>query len=845
MINEHKKNRRAVKYNIKPRNFVAKNATTSGAGEHKDKSKELPRKAKHKDKEMSIAEGEGNFAKAIDNLNGWYQVDSRNPDIEVFEFDDREGGFYAQGTVYHNTKTGRVKIEFEDKDGYHGGDIDDTFNSIGDAMDVLRRITTEIHPNTGKAQNFDRLGGRSVAGQDDVYKTDRAGKKGTLTKSRMDTMKMTSPYRKTGPKGVLPEGLLKEDIMGAPRPEDNHEATMALSELYRNAKYGMALLKIIEPNDAIDGWVQANLTSAADMLDKVGHYLDYKNIHGRKPEVAMEEDDNVDDADPGDTDGSMAREHLEMIVEYSIRLMEMIKPGDNLASWVSMKLTKASEAISSAKHFIEYRNFEKHAGDVFENKLIRMLAVELSESDIRKEKKQGVAEAVTSMPFGRVTAPDPSPEQQAAYTAQQQQQARFDPRWRLRPEGKEWLTMARQELEAAAQESDHDFKEVGIALSHDQVEKFGKNKDTFKYGNRFHADLTTDILKLMNQINPPQGGYSADDEAIADLSDKYAVSSEKEKQQLYKMTAKNNNMTTSEAKEYIEDCIAQNTMIDPEQWKEWNRDEEETELGEKITAVSGTAPAGYNNKPTTTSSKKPVGGGVTGGTVYTGGSSQRPASSLDRVRSKMGKGVAEDAHGSEHFMDIVDATNGDVRGIMQELRSSGLHSEIIKFCQWAREQGIADIYDAMKLAKRVGLENDDENEFAYEGYLHIKELLGGVAEAGYGRNRGYTQGFASPNAPSLGGNRYDSDGNQLGGGHDEYPSGGNQPMNFDRPQIVAWWFFDVPPDREEEARAYDIKKTKSGKYGMPQYDKSGRSFALRMNTATQKFGKPKKWVPKQ
>jgi hypothetical protein len=44
----------------------------------------------------------------------------------------------------------------------------------------------------------------------------------------------------------------------------------------------------------------------------------------------------------------------------------------------------------------------------------------------------------------------------------------------------------------------------------------------------------------------------------------------------------------------------------------------------------------------------------------------------------------------------------------------------------------------------------------------------GVVEAGYGRNRGYTQGFASPNAPSLGGNKYDSDGNQLGGGHDEY-----------------------------------------------------------------------------
>jgi hypothetical protein len=200
---------------------------------------------------------------------------------------------------------------------------------------------------------------------------------------------------------------------------------------------------------------------------------------------------------------------------------------------------------------------------------------------------QQMKEATTTqMPFGSITTPDPSPEQQAAYAAQQQQHARFDPRWRLRPEGKEWLLMARQELEAAAQESDHDFKEVGIALSHDQVEKFGKNDKTFAYGNRFHADLTTDILKLMNQISPPQGGYSADDEAIADLSDKYSVASEREKQQLYKMTAKQNNMSTAEAKEYIEDCIAQRTIIDPEQWKEWHRDEE-------VTENAGTPPSFY------------------------------------------------------------------------------------------------------------------------------------------------------------------------------------------------------------------------------------------------------------
>jgi hypothetical protein len=164
----------------------------------------------HKFMEQGVAEGKGDFAQAIENLHSWYEEESNNPDIRIWEFDDREGGYYAQGTVYYHAKTGRVKIEFEDRDGYHGGDVNDTFDSIGDAMNVLKNITVQIRPNTGKAQDFDKLGGRSVAGPDDLYKTDRVGRKGTLNKSRMDAMKTSSPYRKTGPKGQLPESGVEE-----------------------------------------------------------------------------------------------------------------------------------------------------------------------------------------------------------------------------------------------------------------------------------------------------------------------------------------------------------------------------------------------------------------------------------------------------------------------------------------------------------------------------------------------------------------------------------------------------------------------------------------------------------
>jgi hypothetical protein len=50
----------------KPRNFVAKNATTSGAGQHKDKAKTISRKEKHKGKQFDMSEdGEPMKIKAV------------------------------------------------------------------------------------------------------------------------------------------------------------------------------------------------------------------------------------------------------------------------------------------------------------------------------------------------------------------------------------------------------------------------------------------------------------------------------------------------------------------------------------------------------------------------------------------------------------------------------------------------------------------------------------------------------------------------------------------------------------------------------------------------------------
>jgi len=162
--------------------------------------------------DVGVAEGEGNFEKAIGNLHGWYEQESSDPDTKLYNFDDQEGGYYAGGTIEHNLKTGQITIDFEDTSGQYGGeDIKQTFNSIGDAMNVLRQITTQHRYNSGKAPKHDTLASKSLAGPDDLYKTDRAGKKGTLTKDRMAGMKASSQYTmRGGPKGMLPEQGVEE-----------------------------------------------------------------------------------------------------------------------------------------------------------------------------------------------------------------------------------------------------------------------------------------------------------------------------------------------------------------------------------------------------------------------------------------------------------------------------------------------------------------------------------------------------------------------------------------------------------------------------------------------------------
>ena len=172
-----------------------------------------------------VNEGEGDFGKAIGNLNGWYEVDPDQPNTRQYKFDDQEDEYYADGVVIQDLKTGKIKVEFNDKAGEYGGNnINDTFNSIGDAMNALGTLTTQKRYSGGKSYSRDSLASKSLAGPDDVYKTDRAGKIGTLTKSRMGNMKASSQYTmRGGPKGVLPEGKDGQDLDKVRKKYDKYD----------------------------------------------------------------------------------------------------------------------------------------------------------------------------------------------------------------------------------------------------------------------------------------------------------------------------------------------------------------------------------------------------------------------------------------------------------------------------------------------------------------------------------------------------------------------------------------------------------------------------------------------
>ncbi len=54
-------------------------------------------------------------------------------------------------------------------------------------------------------------------------------------------------------------------------------------------------------------------------------------------------------------ESQMAKSQLYRTAEYASELEQMIQDGEELDAWVQAKITKASDYLSSVKHYLQYK----------------------------------------------------------------------------------------------------------------------------------------------------------------------------------------------------------------------------------------------------------------------------------------------------------------------------------------------------------------------------------------------------------------------------------------------------------------------------------------------------------
>ena len=119
-------------------------------------------------------------------------------------------------------------------------------------------------------------------GKDGMKKIHSAAGKGA---SAEETGKIKDQHNKKKKESV------QEDLAQmAQKVEQDHEVQMARSDLYKAAKYSIALhemLKNVSEEQGIEGWVAAKITKASDYLSSVKHYMEYDMMESKQVTEAM------------------------------------------------------------------------------------------------------------------------------------------------------------------------------------------------------------------------------------------------------------------------------------------------------------------------------------------------------------------------------------------------------------------------------------------------------------------------------------------------------------------------------------------------------------------------------
>jgi hypothetical protein len=92
-----------------------------------------------------------------------------------------------------------------------------------------------------------------------------------------------------------------------------------------------------------------------------------------------------------DHEAKMARADCYKLAEYSVKLFQMIKEGEELDGWVQAKITKAADYISSVYHYLEYEKMSRESIELGPREFEEAVQAKLKDSltEQWQNKKQG------------------------------------------------------------------------------------------------------------------------------------------------------------------------------------------------------------------------------------------------------------------------------------------------------------------------------------------------------------------------------------------------------------------------------------------------------------------------
>jgi hypothetical protein len=233
----------------KPRdpNFQAmQSIRKSGAsGSHGDKTKDIPRKDKHKAK--------------LSDVNESLEKDL----IDMYKGDGEPGLAHAMGMSDR---------EFAKAHKAAGGDI-------------YKMIKNYVNVNETATAGATSAGNIATVANPHIANSKKKPKKQKPSDNALN-MKGTSifggPIKRlnNSKETQMKKTEIQENLADmASKVEQDHEVQMARAQLYKIAKYSIKMhemLKNVSEQEGLEGWVQSKITKAADYMGAVYHNMDYE-----------------------------------------------------------------------------------------------------------------------------------------------------------------------------------------------------------------------------------------------------------------------------------------------------------------------------------------------------------------------------------------------------------------------------------------------------------------------------------------------------------------------------------------------------------------------------------------